>query len=83
MRSLSKGISAKGRNELRKHLKGVKLTFKQSILAKCYECMGFYLDGKVNCGIPECPLYPVMPYRKTSTALETPKNGVSGTERGR
>jgi hypothetical protein len=83
MRSLSKGISARGRNELKRHLEGGKLTFKQAILAKCYDCMGFYVDGKADCAIPECPLYPVMPYRKTSTVLETPKNGVSGTERVR
>lgn len=80
MRSLSKGILARGRMELRKCLKGGKLTYKQAILAKCYDCMGYYIDGKTSCEIPECPLYPVMPYKKTSKALETSKNGVAVIE---
>jgi hypothetical protein len=80
MRSITMGIAAKGRNELRKHLNGGRLTFKQAVLAKCYTCMGFYCDGKSDCAIPECPLYPFMPYasKKTSTALAIPKNGLSG-----
>ena len=83
MRSLSRGIAAKGRLELTKHLKGDKLTYKQAALAKCYDCMSFYVDGKADCAIPDCPLYPFMPYgsKSTYTALEIPKNGVSGTER--
>jgi hypothetical protein len=85
MRSLLNGILARGRNELKKHLNGGRLTFKQAILAKCYDCMGFYADGKADCAIPECPLYPVMPYgsKKTSVALETMKNGVAGKEKGK
>jgi hypothetical protein len=26
--------------------------------------MGYYADGKVDCKIPSCSLYPVMPYRE-------------------
>ena len=59
------GIKARGGRELRKHLAGDKLTQRQMILAKCYDCMGCYADGKVDCGIPECPLYPIMPYKNT------------------
>lgn len=58
------GIKAKGKNELAKHLKGEKLTFKQAVLARCYDCTGGYTDGKYSCGIPHCPLHPFMPYRK-------------------
>jgi len=81
MRSFSRGISARGRNELKRHLSGGKLTFRQAVLAKCYTCMGFYVDGKLDCTISACPLSPFMPYasKKTSKALAIPKNGVSGT----
>jgi len=57
------GRKAKGNTELTKHLKGIRLTQRQMILAKCYDCMNGYLDGKVDCKIKECPLYPLMPYR--------------------
>jgi hypothetical protein len=57
------GITAKGRQELIKHLKGQRLTFRQSILAKCYDCMGYYADGKMDCIVKDCPLYPFMPYK--------------------
>jgi len=58
------GIKARGSKELKKYFAGGRLTQRQMILAKCYECMGGYADGKVDCGIKDCPLYPLMPYRK-------------------
>ncbi len=55
-------MNARGVKELNKHLSGVKLSLKQAILAKCADCMGFYVDGKIDCDIPDCPLYPHMRY---------------------
>ena len=55
-------MNARGIKELRNYENGEKLTLKQSILAKCCECMGKYVDGKMDCGISECPLYPFMRY---------------------
>jgi hypothetical protein len=55
-------MNARGMKEFYKYELGAKLTLKQSILAKCCECMGKYADGKVDCGIEECPLYPFMVY---------------------
>jgi len=52
----------KGERELKKHNLGEKLTVRQMIFAKCFECMGGYADGRNDCGVPECPLYPLMPY---------------------
>ena len=52
----------RGAKELRKHEAGERLTMKQMILAKCYDCRGKYADGKLDCLIPECSLYPMMPY---------------------
>ncbi len=57
------GISARGRCEAEKHLKGERLTARQASKAKCYDCMGGYEDGKYTCDIPACSLFPYMPYR--------------------
>ena len=58
------GIMARGRKELLKHLDGERLTIRQMVLARCFDCMGYFVDGKADCEIPDCPLYPLMPYRK-------------------
>ncbi len=55
-------MKAIGTKELLKYENGEKLTPRQAILAKCAECMVKYADGKVDCSIPECPLYPLMRY---------------------
>lgn len=52
-----------GRNYTLKWFDGGKLTFKQAILAKCFDCCGGYVDGLDDCGVKGCPLYPFMPYR--------------------
>lgn len=56
------GITASGRRELLKYLEGARITQRQAILAKCYDCMAFYTDGKGDCKLLDCPLYPFMPY---------------------
>ena len=59
------GKTAKGKNEYLSYMEhGTKLSHKQAILANCYQCLGFYMDGKNDCEIPDCPFYPYMPYRK-------------------
>lgn len=60
-----------GRKELIQHLEGKKLTFRKMCLAKCFECMGGYNDGAVDCQIPDCPLYPKMPYHTKKAAVST------------
>ncbi len=57
-------MKAKGVKELNKYKMGDKLTNRQAIIAKCADCMGLYVDGKLDCQIPDCPLYPLMPYGK-------------------
>ena len=57
-------MNARGKKEQEKHLAGEKLSMRQRILAKCYNCMNEYADGKVDCEIEECSLYAVMPYRQ-------------------
>jgi len=54
------GLNYAGKSELTKHLEGGRLTQKQDILAKCYDCMGYFVDGKASCLIESCSLYPYM-----------------------
>jgi hypothetical protein len=54
---------SKGKTKLLKYLSGDVLTRGDSIIAKCAECMGYYIDGRYDCEIPLCPLYHYMPYR--------------------
>lgn len=58
------GKTARGRNELLKHLEGGKLTLRQAMLAHCYDCMGYYADGKVDCRLNRCPLHPFMAFNE-------------------
>ena len=37
-------VVAIGKKELEAHLRGEKLTPLESLLAKCYDCQGFYLE---------------------------------------
>jgi len=41
-----------------------------AMLAKCHDCMHFYIDGKEDCENTICPLYPWMPYAKKKPVLE-------------
>jgi hypothetical protein len=58
------GKTARGKNELLKHLSGQRLTFKQAICSKCYDCMNYFSDGKVDCNMPHCSLHPFMAYNQ-------------------
>lgn len=59
---IEKSMLAKGKKELLKHMDGVRLTQKEAIMAKCFECSNGYIDGKEDCQLPDCPLYAFMPY---------------------
>ena len=68
------GKTARGKNELLKHLSGQRLTSRQAIYAHCFDCMGMFADGKVDCNMPHCPLHPFMAYnqnREKRTAKKT------------
>jgi len=56
------GAKAKGKGELLSYLYGKKITARQAILAKCYDCTGYYADGRDDCKIETCSLYPFSPY---------------------
>ncbi|MFO0754028.1 MAG: hypothetical protein U0411_11995 [Thermodesulfovibrionales bacterium] len=69
------GVSAQGRKELMSYLKGKDLTLQQAVLARCYDCMSYFADGAADCKIPECPLYPYMPFRTIRPCKKTVKKG--------
>jgi hypothetical protein len=56
--------NSRGMTLLRKYRSGGTLTARQAILANCCECMGYYVDGRINCDQPSCPFYKWMPYPK-------------------
>lgn len=56
------GSASRGRLELINHLNGGKVTTRQAIHAKCYDCMGYYADGRNDCEIETCPLYSYSPF---------------------
>ncbi len=59
-----KGSAFQGKSELLKHLNREEITKSQAIKAKCYDCMGYYGDGKQDCKVERCPLYPWVPYKE-------------------
>jgi len=62
------GKTARGKKELIKHLEGGRLTLRQAVNARCYDCMGYYGDGKQDCNMSRCPLHPVMAYNKNKAS---------------
>jgi len=56
-----------GKKHLVRHLSGGRNTLKGAVLAKCTECMGGLVDGRIDCRVPACPLYPWMPYRESAS----------------
>ena len=70
------GKQSQGRTQYVRYLRGERLTQRQAILAKCFECGGYYADGRKDCEMPDCALYPYMPYKgKDELTLPTPKGG--------
>ena len=65
------GKTAQGKNEYLEYLESEKkLSPARAIKANCYQCMNGYMDGKDDCEIPNCPLYPYMPYRKDKAKVK-------------
>lgn len=68
------GIQARGKKEFIAFLEGKRLTLKQSMLAYCYQCMGYYEAGK-DCQNEYCPFIAFAPYagKKEKAKKEGPK----------
>lgn len=65
---------AQGKAELLAHMEGQITSRVEAMKAKCYECMNGYIDGKVDCGISDCPLHPWMPFNSSGVRLKAPTN---------
>jgi len=63
LKQLERDPMSKGRTQYRRFLNGERLTQREAILAKCYDCDGGHSDGKYDCEVPSCPLRSYMPYR--------------------
>ncbi|OPY72233.1 MAG: hypothetical protein A4E63_01266 [Syntrophorhabdus sp. PtaU1.Bin050] len=65
------GKTAQGKTEYVTYLETRgKLSPGKAIRAHCYQCMNSYLDGRHDCQMSDCPLYPFMPYRKGKTMVK-------------
>ena len=67
---------SRGKSFMRKHLLGSVLPKYQALTAKCCDCMGDYIDGRVSCGVPLCPLFPHMPYRNKKEVRDGSNNSL-------
>ena len=70
---VNKAPGSRGKTCILKHLSGEKLTQRQAIIGKCCDCMAYNTDGRIDCQMPHCTLYPWMPYRK-----DKPERKISG-----
>jgi len=68
------GGHVRGRNDYIRFLKGEKLTLSERILANCYECNGFYADGRADCECDSCPFYEVNPCNPAKVAFRAPSD---------
>jgi len=73
------GIASAGKTNLVKHLRGERLTQRQAILAKCCDCMCYHADGRLDCQMPHCSLYPFRPYKDNPTSSS--KKAISSRRR--
>jgi len=69
---------SKGVKLLRAYHAGRGLTRGQGMLAKCADCMGEYQDGRADCGVERCPLYPWRPYQDANGEPEPHDIGGNG-----
>ena len=60
--SVAGWLESSGKTNYMRYLNGERLSCKEAILAKCAECCAGYHDGRMDCGMNDCPLYPFMPY---------------------
>lgn len=61
-RGISRAPSSNGLSMLKLYVRGGRLTRGQAIAAKCADCCCYYVDGRRDCEVFSCPLYPWMPY---------------------
>jgi hypothetical protein len=68
LKTLDHTPKSAGKTNLVRHLNGDRLTQRQAILAKCCDCMCYHVDGRIDCRMPHCSLYPFRPYKEGTTS---------------
>ena len=63
IRQSKKDPTSAGRTQYLRFLNGEKLTYREAVLAKCYDCDGGHSDGRYDCEVLSCPLRRYMPYK--------------------
>lgn len=64
------GLKARGKKELIAHLKGEKISRSGGMRAACYQCMGYFVDGRQDCGIETCPMFAWRPFKEKGNKAE-------------
>ena len=73
LKQARRGAEDQGKRELVKFLESKPVSRKEAMLAFCYECQGYYRDGRITCENVNCPMYPFMPYSKNKEQGKRPK----------
>ena len=73
--SARKGHKRAGQKDLINHLQGKRLTQRQAIKAKCYDCSGMGEDP--DCENDECSLFNFSPYNRMCKRLSQKKGKMS------
>jgi uncharacterized protein YjdB len=71
------GLSAIGKTHLLKHIDGGKLSRKEAMQAKCYDCMGYFIDGRADCRIKNCPMFDYRPFKDRPESKKIAKTMLS------
>ena len=80
LRSAKSGNRRVGRIDLIKHLEGKRITQRQAIRAKCYDCNGMGELGE--CDITTCPLIQFSPYSQekcVAKAIPGPQGDITAS----
>ena len=60
---MKKKQNFQGQDAYKRFINNKRITRKEAMLAKCYECMSGYESGKRDCMGKTCPLYLYYPYK--------------------
>lgn len=71
LESANRGAASGGKSQMLRHIAGEDLTKGEAIEAKCFDCMGGYADGRIDCQMPHCALYPWMPYKEGGPRIKS------------
>jgi hypothetical protein len=80
LESARSGKAAAGKKDLLNHLAGKRLTQRQAIKAKCFDCNG--MGESRECDIDTCSLLPYSPYLMKNRVARAKNKAVSSRRVG-